>query len=397
MKKETAINGACVVWYVLCCTVKTLLTKELFSGKSHYAYPLFYSSMSCAVTAVAIVVVAHSLGIADSVLRVPPRAHCGALVLVVVITAADMGATNLAVERLSVALQQTIKAVLPVLVVLLEVALLKKRHSRAIYGALVPITLGPILIGWGQIDAAFTGVVCMCAAVACSALKNIKLHTAMKDMKKQVGIAGVTLWLEILMLPLLLAWSAGAGELLDGAAPNALVSVDAGGANYDLAYIVTFVALLGGVRAHATNMLLRHCTPAVLAVANVLVQTASILASFYLFPSSPVTWSLGAGVALSIVGVSIFAYGKHAHERASRASAEARAGLDPVDFGSSDDAHDEAEARANQEKFSRIVCGSMGAVVGVCAFLIIMGTAGVYGTQRESRRVYLCTGMIRFS
>ena len=266
-----ATSAACVAWYATCCTVKTLLTKWMFSGSLAYPYPLFYSSMSCAVTALAIALGALACGEAAAVGRVPPRARCGALLGVVALTALDMGLTNLAVEALSVPLQQTFKAVLPAVVVGLERLCLRKTHPRLAYAALVPITLGPALAGLGpRSDATLGGVLSMMGAVLCSALKNISLHSSIKAMRASVGVWGVTLWLELLMLPLLLGWSVGAGELWEGDAPMALTSVDAaGGRDYSTLLVVSAVALLGGVRAHATNLLLRHCSAATLAVANV--------------------------------------------------------------------------------------------------------------------------------
>ena len=47
--------------------------------------------------------------------------HYTPFAVIATLTALDMGATNIAVESISVALQQTIKASLPVMVVLLEV------------------------------------------------------------------------------------------------------------------------------------------------------------------------------------------------------------------------------------------------------------------------------------
>ena len=68
------VGGASITWYAAIATSKTLLTKAMFSsGDIHFPYPLFYSALSCAVTAVAIVLGALCLGRDEDVLRVLPR------------------------------------------------------------------------------------------------------------------------------------------------------------------------------------------------------------------------------------------------------------------------------------------------------------------------------------
>lgn len=96
---------------------RTLVTKWLLSGEREFSYPVFYSAVSCIATVAAIIVICI-LGGFD--LHMLQKRHMVSFTWIAALTALDMGATNIAVESISVALQQTIKASLPVMVVLLE-------------------------------------------------------------------------------------------------------------------------------------------------------------------------------------------------------------------------------------------------------------------------------------
>ena len=79
-----------------------------------------YSSISCVATVLAILVL---VVFGEVELRALQRKHLVPFIWVASLTAVDMGSTNIAVETISVALQQTIKAALPAVVVILELVL----------------------------------------------------------------------------------------------------------------------------------------------------------------------------------------------------------------------------------------------------------------------------------
>ena len=86
---------------------------------------MLYSAISCVTSSIAILIFV-TLG--EAQIKWIPRKHMMAFAWIATLTALDMGATNIAVESISVALQQTIKASLPVMVVILEV-LMQVRHA----------------------------------------------------------------------------------------------------------------------------------------------------------------------------------------------------------------------------------------------------------------------------
>lgn len=117
-----------ISFLIVIAVSRTLVTKWLLSGDREFSYPVFYSAVSCVATVAAIIVICI-LGGFD--LHLLQKRHLGVFSWIAALTALDMGATNIAVESISVALQQTIKASLPVMVVLLEMTTLVSETVRS--------------------------------------------------------------------------------------------------------------------------------------------------------------------------------------------------------------------------------------------------------------------------
>ena len=120
-----------ISFLIVIAVARTLVTKWLLSGDREFSYPVFYSAVSCIATVAAIIVICI-LGGFD--LHMLQKRHLASFTWVAVLTALDMGATNIAVESISVALQQTIKASLPVMVVLLEMTTMVSETGHACLG-----------------------------------------------------------------------------------------------------------------------------------------------------------------------------------------------------------------------------------------------------------------------
>ena len=115
-----------ISFFVLVAVSRTLVTKWLLSGEDAFAYPVVYSSISCLST-MGFIGILVALGNVE--INQINRSQLASFAWVAGLTAVDMGATNIAVEGISLALQQTIKASLPVIVVVLEIVT-KVRPTR---------------------------------------------------------------------------------------------------------------------------------------------------------------------------------------------------------------------------------------------------------------------------
>merc|ERR1711871_272039 len=98
-----------VVFLIVIAAGKTLLTKAAFK-QVEFTYPIILSGLSCLVTDLGIAAV-WGTGLASY--AAPKRENLGDFAIVTVMTALGMAFQNLALNLLSVALQQALRATLP--------------------------------------------------------------------------------------------------------------------------------------------------------------------------------------------------------------------------------------------------------------------------------------------
>jgi len=265
--------------------------------------------------------------------------HYTPFAVIATLTALDMGATNIAVESISVALQQTIKASLPVMVVLLEVVSQGKWHGGMVYMSMIPLTAGPVIAAFGTdvVDWSMSGALWMTVAVFAAAVKSVKLYHAIQTMRKDMGMISFLLWLELSTLVILGPWSVLNGELFS-------LSSFAEVRSYGTWSIICSVSLLGGLRAFATTMVLRYADPVSLASANVLIQMTTVVLSILLF-STNLSFLLVIGTVVSVGGFALFTVAKF--RAASRRNADGAALLEADELVSSD--RDGAEGSAAEQ------------------------------------------------
>jgi len=205
-------NGS-VVAYGLVVIGKTLATKMIFASY-HFGYPIMFSLLSCLTTLLACVLIFAS---GKSEYAPFPTEHIKGFAVISLLTASDMGLTNWAVALISVALQLTIKAAIPAIVVTYEKFALHKSHTTMAYLSLVPLVFGAVLVGMGSGKADFDllGVCVMCGATVCSSIKMVSTHGMIRAVKKDMGMVAFLFWLELAMIPILLPWCVANGELSD--------------------------------------------------------------------------------------------------------------------------------------------------------------------------------------
>ena len=154
-------------------------------------------------------------------------------------------------------------ASLPVAVTLLEKLVPPgKSHSTVVHVLLVPMTLGPILVTLGsksddedKADINVFGLICQMIAIFAAAAKAVTTHNLIKGCKKEMNQVTFLFWLDVLMMPILLVWTAINQELWEA------FSWAGWGDPSGVAFILV-TACAGGVRAYSTNLVRACAAPA---------------------------------------------------------------------------------------------------------------------------------------
>jgi len=293
---ETFLAGASVFMYGCVVIGKTLLTKLCFAGYS-FDYPITFSLFSCLTTMVACAVV-FATGKAQFTML--PVHHLRGFLQISLLTALDMGFTNWSLTLISITLQMTIKAAIPAIVVTYERLVLNKVHTRMAYLSLSPLVLGAVLVGLGSGDADynFTGCVLMIIATFASSIKMVTTHSVIRQVRSEMGMVSFLFWLELAMVPILLPWAWGNGEI------STLNQWDQ--YNEPTAWVfILVVAVIGGLRAYVQNLVLKYNSALTLAAANILIQALTIVVSIFVF-NTETSVELDLGIIISLAGYATY-------------------------------------------------------------------------------------------
>lgn len=196
-----------------CVACVTTLTKKA-TLTSLFAYPVLLSGLT-AVVAVASI---QAGALCGWWALAPLRArHCRAVVAIALASVLALAASNVALSRLTVSLQQTLRALAPGAVAAIEAAgflwartTLASRgggggrwHSKFVYASLVPLFAGPVLVASsetvanGGLGFDTFGVVAGLVSVAASAVKAVLMHDALAKSHRELGMASFIFWIEV--------------------------------------------------------------------------------------------------------------------------------------------------------------------------------------------------------
>jgi drug/metabolite transporter (DMT)-like permease len=348
-----------------------------------------FSALSAFTTTIAIWIL-FATGISKYSPNVAGR-YVTKFVQISILTALDMGFTNTAISRISIALQQTIKATLPVAVIMLEKLIEGKQHSWSVHLCLVPLVMAPIFSAEGSLTTAdwdAVGASCMFVAVLVSATKNVVIHSTVKKCKQEMGVLTFMWWLEIGVMIVFAPWGIFNGE--DAQIP-AWLHVHS---NFDGLSLI-FVSLMGGFRAYTLTLVLAYSGSALyLVFINSLVQSFSIGTSIVLFHTQ-VTAPLALGIAYSLVGCTLYAVVKHSEKTAKLGQVS----MDDMADKSKDESsrllpgdHGQSQSRTPQEQsraILRIVTTTVGMLVVIAAMVLGAPGAGMPEGQGEGLVVQL--------
>ena len=265
--------------------LKTQLTAFLF----HVGHqpPTAYSLYSCAVTCA---MLAPVFIVRPQYWAVRRREMALNLSLIVVFTACDLGFTNIALSRLSTALQQCIASTNPFWTILIESVLHRKWQHVLIYCSVCGLVVGAVMASIGSVARlSIFGLCSAVVAVLCSSSKYVFCHKAFRDFKGELGALALLFWVDLLMIPVYILWTALNGSLFTFFSPqnlNALTIVP-----------LTGTAALGGVRALTQYFVLLVVSATSMSTANIFTQILNIVLSIPL-QGTPITPFLGTGIGL---------------------------------------------------------------------------------------------------
>ena len=273
---------------------KTLLTKTVFV---HVPTPVAFSVFSCFVTATCLLPVFMCK---PSLFAFLDRKMLVGFMGVCVSIAIDLGATNVAISLLSVALQQCIKATSPAATILVESVLYRRCRHPLLYVIVALLCVGPILtrLGSSDFDSTPLGVAMMTAAVVAGAFKYVLAHAMIKEYKASLGTLAFTFWIEVFAGLLLLPWACFNGEA------ERLMFGTSSPSDWAL---LSFTAAYGGVRIYSQFALLEFTSATTLAISNIVIQAVTIVLGIFIF-ATEVTTYLEAGVALTLAMSAVYTW-----------------------------------------------------------------------------------------
>jgi len=283
---------AAIFSLIAIAVTKVQLTSILFSTSG---FPTAYSFYSAIVTDVmlipAFLIWPSQWGIPTKEMFLGPHY---ALTLIIVFTTFDLAFTNIALNSISISLQQCIAATNPFWTILIETAITRKMQHPIVYGSVFGLVIGAALATVGDVkgfDAG--GVIAACVAVLCSASKYAFTHAAFKQFKSQLGALSLLFWVDLLMLPIFIPWVLISGELVD-----LLESGMSAGAWWQF----TGTAALGGVRALTQYLVLKLVTATSMSTANIFTMVLNIILNFIIphehVPEPSVTLFMGIGLVV---------------------------------------------------------------------------------------------------
>ncbi|GAB5370185.1 hypothetical protein AAMO2058_001470800 [Amorphochlora amoebiformis] len=283
-----------------------------------FSYPIILSGLSCLVTDTAIVGV-WGTGLAK--FAAPKLDKLPSFVVVTVMTALGMAFQNLALNLLSVALQQALRATLPVCVVLFERAILGKTHNLWIYVSLLPLMVGPMLCVKGSHggDISMLGLIYMSIGVLMSALKVVYLEKVVRSVRKDMGMVSFLFWLDLLMIPILAPWAVANGEVFEVHNWAKKTSAVAWG-------FLVLVSIMGGFRAYSINLVVKYASALTKTAADIFTQALTIYVSLIIFNTKS-TPLLHTGIAVTVCGFAFYTYIKYLEKLKAKA-AKAKAAKD---------------------------------------------------------------------
>lgn len=286
---------AAIFALVSIAVTKTQITAALLRFPTS-GFPTAYSLWTCVVTCVLLV---PFFLMKPSSFTVPSKQMAPTLGLIVLFMVVDLGFTNIALAKISTALQQCIASTNPFWTIVLETILHQRLQHPVTYLTVTLVVVGAVLASLGDgTKHDSLGLAAACAAVLCSATKYVLTHKAFQAFKGEMSSMCLLFWVDLLMAPIFLIWTIVNGELVS------MFTISF--ADVQTFWLMTGTAGLGGVRALTQFVVLALVTATSMSTANIFTQILNICLSLVLQTAEvPITAPLVCGIVM-VMAVSAF-------------------------------------------------------------------------------------------
>lgn len=218
---------------------------------------------------------------------------------VCVLVCVDLVFTNVSLSLIDLSLQQCIKALLPVITVIVHACRGNECPRLVTRVRLFGLSLGAMLLS-GHTEGKLWGIMAMVVAVTASAAKNVVAYDAMKSFKCEANVVVFTFWMDLVLTVLIAPFAIASGETVPMTS--------------DQVPLFLFTAALGGVRVVSQFVFLSQTSATSAGVANVFVQIFTVALGVIVF-AEPRTPLFGLGVSLSVVFALLHAGDTHNYNR----------------------------------------------------------------------------------
>jgi len=283
---------------VAIAVTKTQITAALLRFPTS-GFPTAYSLWTCVVTCVLLV---PFFLIKPSSFAVPTKEMIPVLATIILFMTFDLGFTNIALAKISTALQQCIASTNPFWTIVLETILHQKLQHAVTYITVTLVVVGSVLASLGDGSKHDPiGLAAACAAVLCSATKYVLTHKAFSAFKGHMGALALLFWVDLLMAPIFLVWTIINGELVS------MFSISF--ADVQTFWLMTGTAGMGGLRALTQFIVLALVTATSMSTANIFTQVLNICLSLVLQTAEiTITVPLMIGIGMVMVFSAFYAF-----------------------------------------------------------------------------------------
>ena len=263
-------------------------------------WPVAFTCYEVVVTPLCIAAVA--LPIDRRWLALPSRTMLVQFGIVLVCATLDLVCTNIALSTISVALEQSVKAMKPFVVVIIESLLACRVNHPLIYTTVALVTVGTLLVATGDYSSDPQDFIAVTVAMLATSVKYIFYPKLMTEHKEPTHPLGLLLWIDVGMAPIAAIWAGAAGEF-----PSFFESVFG---SWKLFGQVTGVSMLSGLKALSQVVVLKLVSATSFAVASEFSDTINIVLSITATQAHwlTLTSTVVSGIVMVIVFSGVYAY-----------------------------------------------------------------------------------------
>lgn len=195
---------ASIAWMVAISVTGTQLAALLITGSA--PYPIAYAFYDVSVTCV---LISPFFWVWPAWVRPPTWSMRYDYALTCAAVVFDIAFTEIALGKISTALEQSLKSMRPVVTVLIETLVMRRLEHPLVYACVVLVSAGAALASWGEISTSPSGFAAAVIALAASACKYIFWRRLLThEGGAPMHPLGAVFWTDLVTVPIYLVWAA---------------------------------------------------------------------------------------------------------------------------------------------------------------------------------------------